>query len=71
MFLGRFAVIVPVLRIAGLLAAKRSVPPSAGTLPTHGLQFASLLIGTSVIVGGLTFFPALVLGPVAELFAAH
>lgn len=69
MFLGRFAVIVPVLGVAGLLAAKRSVPVSAGTLPTHGLQFVGLLVGTSVIVGGLTFFPALVLGPVAELFA--
>jgi K+-transporting ATPase ATPase A chain len=69
MFAGRYLVIVPVLCIAGTLAEKRRVPISAGTLPTHGPLFASLLVGTIVIVGGLTFFPALVLGPVAEHFA--
>jgi K+-transporting ATPase ATPase A chain len=69
MFAGRYLVIVPVLCIAGTLAGKRRVPTSAGTLPTHGPLFASLLVGTIVIVGGLTFFPALVLGPVAEHFA--
>ena len=69
MFAGRFLVIVPVLCIAGGLAAKRIVPASAGTLPTHGPQFVGLLVGTVVIVGGLTFFPALALGPVAEQFA--
>jgi K+-transporting ATPase ATPase A chain len=69
MFAGRFLVFVPVLCIAGGLAAKRVVPPSAGTLPTHGPQFVGLLIGTVVIVGGLTFLPALALGPVAEQFA--
>jgi len=69
MFAGRFAVIIPVLCIAGTLAAKRIVPPSSGTLPTHGLQFGGLLVGTAAIVGGLTFFPALALGPIAELFA--
>ena len=69
MFAGRFAVIVPVLCVAGALAAKRIVPVSAGTLPTHGLQFVGLLVGTAVIVGGLTFFPALALGPLAEMFA--
>jgi K+-transporting ATPase ATPase A chain len=69
MFAGRFVVIIPVLCIAGMLAAKRVVPASAGTLPTHGLQFVGLLVGTVVIVGGLTFFPALALGPVAEHFA--
>ncbi len=69
MFAGRFIVIVPVLCIAGMLAAKRVVPASAGTLPTHGMQFVGLLVGTVVIVGGLTFFPALALGPVAEHFA--
>jgi K+-transporting ATPase ATPase A chain len=67
MFAGRFIVIVPVLCIAGSLAAKRIVPLSAGTLPTHGKLFVGLLVGTAVIVGGLTFFPALALGPVAEL----
>ena len=69
MFAGRFIVIVPVLCIAGTLAAKRIVPVSAGTLPTHGAQFVGLLVGTVLIVGGLTFFPALALGPVAEQFA--
>jgi K+-transporting ATPase ATPase A chain len=69
MFVGRFIVIVPVLCIAGTLAAKRVVPASLGTLPTHGPQFVGLLVGTVVIVGGLTFFPALALGPVAEQFA--
>ena len=69
MFAGRFIVIIPVLCIAGMLAAKRVISTSAGTLPTHGPQFVGLLVGTSVIVGGLTFFPALALGPAAELFA--
>ncbi len=69
MFVGRFFVVVPVLAIAGSLAAKRSVPRSAGTLPTDGLQFVLLLTGTIVIVGGLSFFPALSLGPVVEHFA--
>ena len=69
MFAGRFLVIVPVLCIAGTLAAKRIVPVSGGTLPTHGVQFVGLMVGTIVIVGGLTFFPALALGPVAENFA--
>jgi potassium-transporting ATPase potassium-binding subunit len=69
MFAGRFLVFVPVLCIAGLLAAKRIVPTGAGTLPTYGPQFVGLLVGTVMIVGGLTFFPALALGPVAEHFA--
>jgi K+-transporting ATPase ATPase A chain len=69
MFAGRFLVIVPVLCIAGTLAAKRLIPASTGTLPTHGMQFVGLLVGTIVIVGGLTFFPALALGPAAEQFA--
>jgi len=69
MFAGRFLVIVPVLSIAGMLAAKKIVPVSAGTLPTHGMLFVALMIGTILIVGGLTFFPALALGPVAEHFA--
>jgi potassium-transporting ATPase potassium-binding subunit len=69
MLAGRFLVIVPVLTIAGSLAAQKRVPVSAGTLPTDGLQFVLLLCGTIVIVGALTFFPALSLGPVAEHFA--
>jgi K+-transporting ATPase ATPase A chain len=69
MFAGRFLVIVPVLCIAGTLAAKRRIPPSAGTLTTHGPQFIALLLGTIIILGGLTFLPALVVGPVAEHLA--
>jgi potassium-transporting ATPase potassium-binding subunit len=69
MFLGRFLVIVPVLAIAGSLAAKPITPSSAGTLPTTGILFVALLTGVIVIVGGLTFLPALTLGPVAEHFA--
>jgi K+-transporting ATPase ATPase A chain len=69
MFAGRFLVIVPVLCLAGTLAAKRRVPPSAGTLTTHGPQFIALLLGTIIIFGGLTFLPALVVGPVAEHLA--
>jgi len=66
MMLGRFAMIVPVLGMAGALAAKKAVPASAGSFPTHGPMFVALLAGTILIVGGLTFFPALALGPVVE-----
>jgi potassium-transporting ATPase potassium-binding subunit len=66
MFAGRFFVIVPVLCVAGMLVAKGRVPPAMGTLPTHGPLFVAVLIGTVVIVGGLTFFPALALGPIVE-----
>jgi potassium-transporting ATPase potassium-binding subunit len=69
MLIGRFFVIIPVLTIAGTLAAKRIVPRSAGTLPTGGGLFVGFLLGIIVIVGGLTFFPAVVLGPVAEHLA--
>ena len=69
MFLGRFLVVIPVLAIAGSLAAKPITPSSAGTLPTTGVLFITLLIGVIVTVGGLTFLPALTLGPVAEHFA--
>ena len=69
MFLGRFLVVIPVLAIAGSLAAKPITPSSAGTLPTTGVLFVALLTGVIVIVGGLTFLPALTLGPVAEHFA--
>ncbi len=66
MLVGRYWVIVPVLALAGSLANKRAVPPSAGTLPTHTPLFILLLVGTIVIVGALTFIPALVLGPIVE-----
>lgn len=69
MLLGRFAFIVPMLAVAGSLAAKKSVPPSPGTFPTHSGLFIGLLIGVIVIVGGLTFFPVLALGPIAEHMA--
>ncbi|WP_312480992.1 potassium-transporting ATPase subunit KdpA [Kosakonia cowanii] len=66
MFFGRFGVIVPVLAIAGSLVSKKIQPTSSGTLPTHGPLFIGLLIGTVLLVGALTFIPALALGPVAE-----
>jgi K+-transporting ATPase ATPase A chain len=66
MFIARYWLIVPTLAIAGSLAAKRSVPAGAGTLPTHTPLFVALLIGTVLLVGALTFVPALALGPVAE-----
>ncbi|NVO17552.1 MAG: potassium-transporting ATPase subunit KdpA [Rhodoplanes sp.] len=66
MLVGRFFVIIPALAIAGSLAAKKIVPASAGTFPTDGGLFVGLLVGVIVIVGGLTFFPALALGPVVE-----
>ena len=69
MFAGRFFVIVPVLAIAGSLATKRSTPRSAGTLPTDGPQFVMFLVAIIIIIGGLSFFPALSLGPIAEHFA--
>jgi K+-transporting ATPase ATPase A chain len=66
MLIGRYWVIVPVLAIAGSLAKKKSVPPSAGTLPTHTPLFVGLLVGTIVLVGALTFVPALAFGPIVE-----
>ena len=69
MLLGRFAYVVPVMAIAGSLAAKVKVPASAGTFPTDGPLFVVLLIGIILILGGLQFLPALVLGPVVEHFA--
>jgi len=69
MFIGRFMMIVPMLAIAGSLAAKKIVPPSAGTFPTDGGLFVGLLIGVILIMGGLIYFPALALGPIVEHFA--
>src|SRR3984885_9767086 len=71
MFIGRFLMIVPMLAVAGSLAAKKIVPNSAGTFPTDGGLFVGLLIGVILIVGGLTYFPALALGPVVEQLAMH
>ena len=64
--LGRFVVIIAALAIAGAVAAKKTVPPSAGTFPTHGWLFVALLVGVIVVVGGLTYFPVLALGPIVE-----
>jgi K+-transporting ATPase ATPase A chain len=69
MFVGRFWMIIPAMAIAGALAAKKSVPPSLGTFPTTGTLFVGLLVGVILILGGLTFFPALALGPIVEHFA--
>ena len=66
MWLGRFGVIVPVLAIAGALAAKKRVPVTSGTMPTHGPLFVALLIGTVLLVGLLNYVPALALGPMVE-----
>ncbi|NVP58273.1 potassium-transporting ATPase subunit KdpA [Mycoplana rhizolycopersici] len=69
MLMGRFLVIIPALAMAGSLVGKKSVPASAGTFPTDGVLFVGLLGGVILIVGGLTFFPALAVGPIVEHFA--
>jgi K+-transporting ATPase ATPase A chain len=69
MLVGRFFVIIPALAIAGSFAAKKKAPPSAGTFPTHGGPFVGLLVGVILIVGGLTYFPSLALGPIVEHLA--
>jgi len=71
MLIGRFLLIIPMLAIAGSLAAKKYSPPSAGTFPTHGGMFVGLLVGVCVIVGALTFFPVLSLSPIVEHFQMH
>lgn len=69
MLVGRFIMIVPAMAIAGSLAAKKSVPESAGTFPTTGGLFVGLVVGVIIIIGGLTFFPALALGPLVDHIA--
>ena len=66
MLMGRFLVIIPALAMAGSLATKKTVPTSAGTFPTDSPLFVGLLVGVILIVGGLTFFPALAVGPIVE-----
>jgi len=68
MLLGRYVFIVPMLAVAGSLAAKKTVPVSAGTFPTHSPLFVTLLVGVVLVIGALTFLPVLALGPVAEHF---
>ena len=66
MLVGRFMLIIPVLAIAGSMARKQPTPVTAGTFPTHTPLFGGLVIGVTLIVAGLTFFPALALGPIVE-----
>jgi K+-transporting ATPase ATPase A chain len=68
MMLGRFAMIVPIMAIAGSVAGKPKAGASSGTFPTHGPLFVGLLIGVILILGGLQYFPALALGPIVEHF---
>jgi potassium-transporting ATPase potassium-binding subunit len=68
MLVGRYGMIVPILALAGSMAAKRRVAPSLGTFPTTGVLWSVLLIGVVIVVGALTFFPALALGPIVEQF---
>jgi K+-transporting ATPase ATPase A chain len=69
MLLGRFAMIVPVMAVAGSLARKSPQPASSGSFPTDTALFVGLLVGVILIVGGLTYFPSLALGPIAEHLA--
>jgi K+-transporting ATPase ATPase A chain len=71
MLVGRFFMIIPAMALAGSLAGKKSIPPSAGTLPTTGGLFVGLVVGVILIIGGLTFFPALALGPIVEHLAGN
>jgi K+-transporting ATPase ATPase A chain len=68
MLIGRFLMMIPLLAAAGSLAQKKMVPVSAGTFPTHGGLFVAWLVGVILVVGALTFFPALSLGPIVEHF---
>jgi len=69
MLIGRFVFVVPLLAVAGSLAQKKLLAPSAGTFPTTGPLFVGLLVGVILIIGGLTYFPAVALGPVVEQVA--
>jgi K+-transporting ATPase ATPase A chain len=71
MAIGRFAVVVPVLALAGSLAAKTRLAPSTGAMPTDGPQFVMLMLGVILIIGGLTYFPALALSPILEQLSMH
>jgi K+-transporting ATPase ATPase A chain len=71
MFIGRFFMVIPAMAIAGSLAGKKSIPASAGTFPTTGGLFIGLVVGVILIIGGLTFFPALALGPIVEHLAMN
>src|SRR5262249_30632716 len=66
MFFARYALTIPILALAGSLGAKKKIPPGSGTLPTHTPLFVGLVVSVVLIVGALTFFPALALGPIVE-----
>ncbi len=70
MLAGRFLMIIPAMAIAGSMLGKKTVAPGPGTFPTNGALFSGLLVAVILIVGALTFFPALSLGPIAEHFTA-
>ena len=69
MLMGRFIYVIPLLAVAGSLAQKKRVAPSAGSVPTHSPQFIRLLVGVVLIMGGLAYFPAMSLGPLTEQVA--
>jgi K+-transporting ATPase ATPase A chain len=71
MLIGRFVFLIPILAAAGSLAAKKKIPITSGTFPTHGPLFVGLLVGTVIIVAALTYFPAVSLGPIVEHFLMH
>ena len=71
MLIGRFIFVIPLLAVAGSLAQKKLLAPSAGTFPTHSPLFVGLLVGVILIIGGLTYFPAVALGPVVEQVAMN
>ena len=71
MLMGRFIYVIPLLAVAGSLAQKKRVPASAGSVPTHSPQFVGLLVGVVLIMGGLTYFSAVSLGPVTEEVAMN
>jgi K+-transporting ATPase ATPase A chain len=71
MFFARYWIIIPVLALAGSVVTKKKVPVSAGTLPTHNLLFVLWLVGVVIVIGALTFFPALALGPIVEHLQLH
>jgi potassium-transporting ATPase potassium-binding subunit len=69
MLMGRFIFVIPLLAVAGSLAQKKLLASSAGTFPTHSPLFVGLLVGVILIIGGLTYFPAVALGPIVEQVA--
>jgi len=71
MLFGRFLMVIPVMALAGSLARKKLVPQGPGSFPVTGITFIFLLIGVIILIGALTFFPALMLGPIVEHFTMH